>query len=38
MLSPAAKPLGVFIEMFRRKPNKNPDILAKSALSLNIEL
>jgi hypothetical protein len=38
MLSSGSKPFGEFIEMLRRKPNKNPDTVVKRALSLIIEL
>ena len=37
-LSRGPKPLGVFIEVLRRKPNKNPEIVVKGALSVIMEL
>jgi hypothetical protein len=38
MLSKGPKPFGVFIEILRRKPNKNPDTVVNRALSLIMEL
>ena len=38
MLSRGPKPFGVFIEILRRKPNKNPDTVVNRALSLIMEL
>jgi hypothetical protein len=38
MLSRGPKPFGVFREMLRRKPNKNPGTVVKRALSLIMEL
>jgi len=37
-ISLGPKPFGVFIEILRRKPNKNPDTVVKRALSLIMEL
>jgi len=37
ILSRGPKPLGVFIEVLRRKPNKKPDTVVKRALSLIME-
>jgi hypothetical protein len=38
ILSRGPKPLGVFIEVLRRKPNKKPDTVVRRALSLIMEL
>lgn len=36
MLSSGENSLGLFIEMLRRKPNRNPEMVVRTALSFRI--